>query len=81
VSSANRGVRGGLREDDDDEESLEAVRTGVRFRARVRFFPSSIGISTTTPLFYCNGVAKGGQKRPVFVADMERPRTVMLRYS
>jgi hypothetical protein len=46
VSSAKRGVLGALSED-VEEESLEAVRTGARLRARVRFFPSSIAMWTT----------------------------------
>lgn len=44
VASAKRGVLGGLSEDDVDDESVDAVRTGVRFKARVRFFSWLIAI-------------------------------------
>lgn len=41
VASAKRGVRGGLASDDvDDEESVDADRFGVKFRAAGRFFSS-----------------------------------------
>jgi hypothetical protein len=47
VASAKRGVLGGLSEEDVEDESVEAVRTGVRVKARVRFFSSSIAMLTT----------------------------------
>jgi len=40
VSSAKRGVRGGLSEFVDEDESEVSDRAGVRFRAVGRFFSS-----------------------------------------
>jgi hypothetical protein len=59
VASAKRGVLGGLREDDVEDESVEAVRTGragVRSSARVRFFSSVIAMVPTmlpSPISLC----------------------------
>jgi hypothetical protein len=54
VASAKRGVRGGLREEVEEDESVEAERFGVRLRAAGRFLSSggevSLGCQTEDAL-------------------------------
>lgn len=56
MASAKRGVLGGLREDEEEDESAEGVRVGVRFKATGRFLSSLIAILILADGFFFIGI-------------------------